>query len=422
MSIFTKPLAKLVTADVQELLDEKAVENIRLEFKSNVPDKDETLKKLSSFANSFGGFMVVGAKANSADGRIESLPGVDEVPGYKQKVVQWCFDAVSPPLIVEVSDAIPSPDSAAKLCYVVYTAESEVAPHFLNGRKGVWVRTDEFSQHYEPQLATENELRYLLNRRQLTLDRRTEVVQRSRRRFEKVVSRRGQGSSDASHSRQAVRLQVSVGPRFPSHPVCTQPTLVDTFTNCLINWRDVGFPRNAAKFVTQHESILSLADGETNMMVEANIWGMLFYGTELDIEINLKSTSMSGIHLYGLVGYLLVFAEHANQMTSHFGRESPLSFDVTLSGVLGVPWLYSQDIGGIHEGPKSPLDDEFSFSLPTTTEELRKRPDALVMSMLQYILFAMNWSDFVNKPGRLESLLRSGYKYNSWGEPKALRL
>ncbi|MGA2077269.1 MAG: ATP-binding protein [Terriglobia bacterium] len=189
MSIFSKPLTQFVTADVQELLDEQAVENVGLEFKSRVPEKDETLKKLSSFANSFGGFMVIGAKANSADGRIESLPGVDEQPGYKQKVVQWCFDAVSPPLIVEVSDAIPSPGSTGKFCYIIYTAESEVAPHFLNGRKGVWVRTDEFSQRFEPQLATENELRYLLNRRQLTLDRRTEVVQRSRRRFEKVVSR-----------------------------------------------------------------------------------------------------------------------------------------------------------------------------------------------------------------------------------------
>jgi len=188
-------------------------------------------------------------------------------------------------------------------------------------------------------------------------------------------------------------------------------------------WRGVGFPRNAAKFVTQNESILSLAEGETGMMVEANVWGMLFYGTDLDTEINLKSTSISGIHLYRLVGHLLVFTEHANQMTSRFGGESPLSFDVTLSDILGIPWFYSQgDMGGIYEGPKSPLDDEFSFSLPTTSEELRKRPDALVMSMLQHILFAMNWSDYVNKPAGLESLLRTGYKCNSWGEPTVLRL
>jgi hypothetical protein len=84
--------------------------------------------------------MVVGAKANSATGRIEDLPGVNIEAGYKQKVVQWCFDAASPPIIVQVSDPIPAPAGNAKVRYVVYVAESDTAPHFLNGRKGIWVR------------------------------------------------------------------------------------------------------------------------------------------------------------------------------------------------------------------------------------------------------------------------------------------
>ena len=63
MSIFTKPLSQLETADLQELLTDKAVENARLEFKLQIPNKDDTLKKLSSFANTVGGFMVVGAKS-----------------------------------------------------------------------------------------------------------------------------------------------------------------------------------------------------------------------------------------------------------------------------------------------------------------------------------------------------------------------
>ncbi len=137
MSIFVKPLSQIEASDLTELLQNGAVENIRLEFKSNVPDKDETLKKLSSFANTFGGLMVIGAKAKSANGRIEALLGVDKESGYKQKVVQWCFDVVAPPLTVEISDPIPAPDQNEKVCYVIHAAESEVAPHFLNGRKGV---------------------------------------------------------------------------------------------------------------------------------------------------------------------------------------------------------------------------------------------------------------------------------------------
>lgn len=69
-------------------------------FKSEVPNKDETLKKLSSFANTFGGFVIVGAKAKSADGRLQDLCGVDEESGFKQKLNQWAFDSCNPPLVI----------------------------------------------------------------------------------------------------------------------------------------------------------------------------------------------------------------------------------------------------------------------------------------------------------------------------------
>jgi hypothetical protein len=40
--IFNKPTSQVAAADLADLL-QSAVESIRLEFKSNVPDKDETM-------------------------------------------------------------------------------------------------------------------------------------------------------------------------------------------------------------------------------------------------------------------------------------------------------------------------------------------------------------------------------------------
>jgi len=178
MSIFTKPLSQVGTTDLQELVQEKAAENLRLEF------KDETLKKLSAFANTFGGLMVIGARASSNDGRITELSGVDKISGFKQKVVDWCFKGVSPPLVVDVSDPIPTPSGDGKFVYVVKLAESDVAPHFLNGRNGVWVRTNEFSGRFEQKLADEIELRHLFDRRKLILERRDSLLRRARKRYE----------------------------------------------------------------------------------------------------------------------------------------------------------------------------------------------------------------------------------------------
>jgi hypothetical protein len=117
------------------------------------------------FANTYGGFLIVGAKANSSDGRLRELPGVARENSYKQKIVSWCTDGASPPLTVEVSDAIPRATNREAVCYVIYVPESDSAPHFLNGRKGAWVRVDEFSKRVEDKLAEEDEIRQLLDRR-----------------------------------------------------------------------------------------------------------------------------------------------------------------------------------------------------------------------------------------------------------------
>ena len=90
MSIYDKPVTSLTTSDLQELLDDDAVENVRLEFKLKDPDKDETLKKLSSFANTFGGYLIIGALADSSSGRLQGLPGIKPISGFKQRIAQWC--------------------------------------------------------------------------------------------------------------------------------------------------------------------------------------------------------------------------------------------------------------------------------------------------------------------------------------------
>ena len=95
----------------KQLLDEQAVENVRLEFKLERPDKDETLKKLSSFANTFGGYLIIGAKANSSDGILTGLPRESrKYEDSNSRLFHWCYGAASPPLEVFISPPIPSPD------------------------------------------------------------------------------------------------------------------------------------------------------------------------------------------------------------------------------------------------------------------------------------------------------------------------
>ena len=417
MSIFSKPLTQLDATDLQELILNGAVENVRLEFKSEVPHKDETLKKLSSFANTFGGFLVVGAKANSADGRVQDLVGVEEQPGYRQKLVQWSFDACSPPLIVEVSDPIPTPSGNGKFCYVIYTPESDATPHFLNGRKGIWVRTDEFSAKFEARLADERELRHLLDRRRLIRERRSNLIARAAKRFE-AFSRTRLGEEKA---KCATRLNFSLIPRFPARQLYEQHELksLNEPQGNWIPWQHVLFPDLSIRGISQHESlIVPNAAGELSFL-ETNIWGLHFYGVRADKEYGIGPA----ISLLGVVGHILLFLRHAGIGIQRMGYSGPLHLEVSFGPLRGVSWIRqtrTNPAGAELAG--SEFDDELVFSLSPTSQDVIERLDGVAMDVLRTILFAVGASNLVESQQRLESLILDGYAFNLWDEPESLKL
>jgi Putative DNA-binding domain len=406
MSIFSTAIQVLATADVQELLDEKAVENVRLEFKRDVPGKDETLKKLSSFANTFGGYLVVGAEAGN-DGRITGLPGVAPERGYKQTIIQWCTGGATPPLTAEVSDPIPAPRADGRVCYVINVRESELAPHFLNGRKGLYVRTDEFSSRFEPRLATEYELRYLLDRRRLIREHRTALLQRARERFQTFS--RQQATEDLQGSKPLPAfLVLTLVPQYPARPVVDHEGLLSLLRRTSVSWRHVGFPQDLS-LISQHESAIALRPCNRWSLLEANIWGMLSYATGIGEE----REQFRGIHTPQFLGYILVFLKHAARIMRDLGLMTSVHVEVLLHGVRGIPWVHFPSGFPAH-GPCSVLDDTVSFSLTATTETLMQSRDQFAMDLLRLVFFAMNWPGTADDPAKLAALVRWGNEYNGW--------
>ncbi len=273
MSLFNRSITALTTADLQELLTDQAVENIRLEFKSVDPPKDEMLKKLSSFANTYGGYVVVGAAADGA-GKLQALPGVDPINGYRQRIVQWCDDGVWPPLEVFMSDPIPSPHDSAKVCYVIAVPLSAETPHFLNHRNGAYVRTDEFSQRFEPRLARYEELSHLGDRRAALVQRREALTQRPIERFNSYV-RTDYGKAKNTKGEIGATLHVAVSPQFPDRQLIEQGALLTQFTAHHVQWRQTGFPAPNMPKISAHESLLIPGGAHRFSLVEITVWGHL---------------------------------------------------------------------------------------------------------------------------------------------------
>jgi hypothetical protein len=408
MSIFAKPVAQITPNDLQELVSERAVENVRLEFKREIPAKDETLKKLSSFANTFGGDLVIGAVASSADGRIIDLPGVDPQPGYKQTVVQWCFAGATPPLNIEISDPIPVPAGSGKVCYLLRIAESESVPHFLNGRKGAYVRTDEFSGHFLPQLANENELRHLLERRRLIRERRAGLISRARERFETFSSRQ-LAPETPKREYLGARFEIAVLPRFPASPVCSHTELITLVRKAIIEWRQVAFPRNTHAAISQHESVIIPKPCGQGSFFEANIWGLAYYAA----PIGEQDEAYTGIHTNEFIGLLLAFLHHARLLMDRLQYAGPLHVELLMRGIRNVPWI-AFPRGFAETGPHSEFDDTVTFTIDTSADKLGDDCDRLASDLLQYVFLAINWPGVADNAEKLTALVDAGYQYNHW--------
>jgi schlafen family protein len=403
MSIFNKAVSDLETNDLARLLADEAEENVRLEFKEQVPSRNETLKKLSSMANTYGGFLVIGAGEDGA-GKLASLPGVDPPASFKQTIVQWCQGGVYPPIDPHVSAPIPAPQDAGKVLYVVYVHESLAAPHFLEGRRGAYVRTDEFSQRFEPRPATYREIQHLADRRAIAVERRSSLFDRADARFREFIV---QDYEDApgTEGPPGAMLALSLCPAFPVNAMADQAELHAFVQSERISWRQVLFPR-AKSVLTQHESVLDLHSAYGFSILEASTWGHLYYATEIErVEANAHS-----IHLNSLLGHILIFAVHASTFFRHFGFNGILDVRLRLTGMRGVHFDTHQ--ATTYDPVLSRFDDVIDFSLTLPAEQLFEQPRDLVGDVYRLLFFAVNWPDATGADG-VQKLLARADDYNN---------
>lgn len=413
MSLFDKPIDQLEYDDLQELLETGAVENIRLEFKREVPARDETLKKLSSFANTFGGHVVIGASADSETGAVEELVGVEPEQGLKQRIVNWGLAHVSPPISPFVSGPIPVPGESGRVCYVIYVPLSLSAPHFLTGRRGIYIRTDELSGRFEPRLANISEIVHLLDRRSTAVSERESIRAKSLARFDSLAASRYAEDAHTDGDIGAT-LHVTVIPSYPAADLTTEPELYRISGEEHVGWRGVGFPRMNRDRITQTGSVIMPKAGGTFSTLELGVRGNLHYASELERTTQHGAT---GIHLGSLLGESIAFLRYSAGVLARLGYQGPLVVTVRLDRAKDVPVLYASH-GFMETGPASPIDDTVEFTLDTSTEVLSDPADPLAKDLLVSILFALNWADAIEK-NWIDGLLGWAYEYNSWERPGA---
>lgn len=135
---FSTSVSEMSLHEVDSLYRDRVQENIRLEYKRELPQetadfKQVLAKELSSLANSYGGYVIIGI-ATDQQGVPIAMDGVPPINNFAQRVASVGYEQPYPPLIPTVSKPIALKNG--NLVYVIYQDLSLEAPHFLTRRRG----------------------------------------------------------------------------------------------------------------------------------------------------------------------------------------------------------------------------------------------------------------------------------------------
>lgn len=379
---FTTPIKALTLAEVQPLFNERVAENIRLEYKREVPPtdakfKEELAKALSSFANTYGGYFVVGISTDAA-GNPTAMDGVPTVASYQQRVSSTGYQEVYPPLLPVVSNPIALP--SGNVIYVVYQDLSLEAPHFLTRRLGAYVRTNEFSQTFQPALATWEDLRFLANRREQAVSRRRLLHERARSRANRIVP-------SEVWKQNPTTLVIWTGPLFPSKQLVPLESLQGKIEKASLRVRSTTYPSGDPISLQETFGYISSPDYS-----ESNAFGMLFA-----IEPYTHIETPAIIPALLILSRMLLWIRYGVRFLQECGYDGQVHLRAALFRVSGKQVFWSHEFPGgfeVYECREEDVDVEAELDLQIIAADIGEA----ALRLFNPLMFAAGWRRVFQAP------------------------
>ena len=139
---FNKNVSDIESVDIEKLIDDEVSEGWYVEYKESFPNNKKIAQSLASFANSNGGWYIVGIKEKDNESYAERIVGIpqDQIQHSKEKIASIVRDRIHPTPYFE-SKIVKFSDGKAVL--VVYVAEGKDAPYLTDG--SIYQRVGEVS-------------------------------------------------------------------------------------------------------------------------------------------------------------------------------------------------------------------------------------------------------------------------------------
>lgn len=243
MNLFNDPIHEIKFEDVKKFCDAGTPESVKVDYKRELPKPEKLAKVISSFANTWGGIIIIGVEEEN---RIPKLPikGIDNQGGYEEKITSICLSHINPPITPEIRE-IPLDETNKKCVILIRIAESDETPHRVENDTEIYIRDNSISHPYEKKAPWEA-IEWLINKREKAIKNRERLIERAVNRF---IS--SPHSSSASFYRQLI-----IVPSFPCEILFDYTDFERIIEDSQSRSKDSFSPPSDSSMISQNQSII----------------------------------------------------------------------------------------------------------------------------------------------------------------------
>lgn len=375
--LFSRPVADLTYSDVEEFC-KRFREGLRVEYKStfDASVKRKIPRTVSSFANSYGGILIVGISA--ADGvPLEPFEGIEfEDREPRLTVENICRDGIFPEATI-FQNLVPS-TIPGKAFLVVQVNESPRSPHAIENSSQVYVRTGDSAN--PTSLANIALVERLLLRRQNVLGRWNEFYEESSNLAEKIGLKR-----------DVPLLELRIGPHYPTEILVSREGIFEFLKNFQMQY-SIGFRQNVT---LRHPTgaLLSRSDDSARYL-NVGEFGTMHYIEPLIATTNaaILGTTVQPARgetviypFWWITKPILRILGVAAHLMANNAATCDLRVEAVLRNVSGLPFMLGRNI--FQMSPSRTLSGQVPASTSCPSERLAK----LLQDVTAEILYQLIW-------------------------------
>ncbi|OGH38560.1 MAG: hypothetical protein A2905_03935 [Candidatus Levybacteria bacterium RIFCSPLOWO2_01_FULL_36_10] len=413
-TIFGKPLNEVNTDDVRLFCKSQIKEGINLDYKKDLSSTKSIVKAIASFANTRGGWILVGVEDDKDDKPKIPAVGFEFQDHLTLTVTNTVLSHMWIP-IIPIYQVCP-PDKDNKTFLIVYVPESHEAPHWLFNKKELYVRvSDRSSSGTWEELATSEQWEWLRNKREKSVELKKEIKDEIDYRFrthdvwDEVEN--GVGGSVVlpppnRRDRDTVdMLNLTITPYYPTEAIMDVKQSYDLLGD--VNIRDYygtsnkypAFLDYRSVFQNGTETYRTMDTSSRKYFTALHTTGMIVYKETVVFQSNPPKESgykpENYIELSRILARLDQFLSLANEIYKKVGFVGLTDFTVFINGIDWMRMMFPLNTVDNFEKYKSPTGD-FYWTDTILASELdgEKNRYEVIKKTIESLMFMFGWKDF----------------------------